>query len=264
MNSRESTGGFAPATPRKPATEQFAPVAADYACFSYHAAGPDLAPMLAAGEMTGRERVLDIGSGPGHTALLFAPAAQEVVATDPTEAMLDQGRRLARERGLDNVRFECTGAESLPFPDDSFDRVTSRQSAHHYEDITAAMREVARVLRPGGRFVLIDSVSPEDDAFDGFLNDIELLRDASHVRDYRVSEWAQMFAERGLDLDHLADWDIPLDFDDWVARSRTPKAEVEALRRCIAEASPSVRERFAIDDDCGWSVPVALVVGTWA
>ncbi len=264
MTSHESTPGAASATPRKPASEQFAPVAADYARFSYHAAGPDLAPMLAAGEMAGDERVLDIGSGPGHTALLFAPVAKEVVATDPTEAMLDQGRRLARERGLENIRFECTGAESLPFAADIFDRVTSRQSAHHYEDIASAMREVSRVLRPGGRFVLIDTVAPEDEAFDCFLNEVELLRDASHVRDYRVSEWAQMFAAVGFGLEHVADWGIPLDFDDWVTRSRTPKAHVEALRRRFCEAPAAVRECFAIDDACNWSVPIALVVGTWA
>ncbi|MBW2293042.1 MAG: methyltransferase domain-containing protein [Deltaproteobacteria bacterium] len=83
--------------------EQFGPVAEDYARFSYHAAGPDLAPMLAAGELSGSERVLDIGSGPGHTALLFATRAHEVVASDPTAEMLDQGRRLAAERGLDNT-----------------------------------------------------------------------------------------------------------------------------------------------------------------
>ena len=70
--------------------QQFGPVAEAYATFNYHAAGPDLAPMLKAGELAGHERVLDIGSGAGHTALLFATEAREVVASDPTAAMLDQ------------------------------------------------------------------------------------------------------------------------------------------------------------------------------
>ncbi len=247
---------------RKAATEQFAPIAAEYARFSYHAAGPDLAPMLAAGEMSGEESVLDIGSGPGHTALLFAPHAREVVASDPTREMLEQGQRLAKERGLENLRFECTGAETLPFADDSFDRVTSRQSAHHYSDLAAALREVARVLRPGGRFVLIDTVSPEDDDCDAFLNEIEWLRDASHVRDYRVSEWSGMLDAVGLESRHLADWDIPLDFADWVTRSRTPDEDVARLRARFAGASDPVKQRFAVDDACNWSVPIALVVGT--
>lgn len=243
--------------------QQFGPVADQYAAFGYHAAGPDLAPMLEAGALSGDERVLDIGSGPGHTALLFATRAREVVATDPTEAMLAQGRRLARERGLENVRFERTGAEKLPFPDDHFDRVTSRQSAHHYADVRAALREVSRVLAPGGLFVLIDTFAPEDDEFDAFLNRIESLRDSSHVRDYRVSEWREMFGEVGLGLRDLQAWDIPLEFDDWVARSRTPESEVGELRRCFASAAPRVLRRFHADDACNWSVPIGLVVGSW-
>jgi SAM-dependent methyltransferase len=242
--------------------QQFGPVADQYATFNYHAAGPDLVPMLEAGQMSGQERVLDIGSGPGHTALLFATRAREVVASDPTEAMLEQGRRLAIERSLDNIRFERTTAEKMPFADGSFDRVTSRQSAHHYADVRAALREVARVLSPGGRFLLIDTFSPEDDEFDAFLNRIELLRDSSHVRDYRVSEWREMFDEVGFELEDLAAWDIPLEFEDWVTRSRTPDEDVAALRSCLEPASARVRERFAVDDNGNWSVPIGLVVGT--
>lgn len=241
--------------------QQFGPAAADYAEFGYHAAGPDLAPMLEAGALLGTERVLDIGSGAGHTALLFATEAREVVASDPTAAMLDQGRRLAALRGLSNVSFELTLAESMPFPDASFDRVTSRQSAHHYADVPAALREVARVLKPEGSFVLIDTFSPADDEFDDFLNQIELLRDSSHVRDYRVSEWAEMFAEVGFGLADLEAWDIPLEFENWVTRSRTPDEEVAALRSCFVEASDRVRKRFHVQDDCSWSVPIGLVVG---
>jgi len=241
--------------------QQFGPVAEQYAAFDYHAKGPDLAPMLEAGALQGDERVLDIGSGPGHTALLFATRAREVIASDPTVAMLEQGERLARERGLDNVRFQQAGAENLPFPDDAFDRVTSRQSAHHYADVRAALREVARVLVPGGRFVLIDTISPEDDEFDAFLNRIELLRDSSHVRAYRVSDWREMFDEVGFELTNLDAWEIPLEFGAWVARSRTPEAEVAALRDCFAEASPRVRKRFSSDDAGNWLVPVGLVVG---
>ncbi len=242
--------------------QQFGPAAEDYAAFSYHAAGPDLAPMLQAGEISGSERVLDIGSGPGHTALLFATRAREVVASDPTAEMLDQGRRLAAERGLDNLSFELASAETLPFSDASFDRVTSRQSAHHYADVRAALREVARVLEPAGRFVLIDTFSPEDDEFDAFLNRIELMRDPSHLRDYRVCEWSEMFAEVGFELTDLEAWDIPLEFEDWVRRSRTPDDEVAVLRSCFAEASGRVRDRFRVHGEGNWSVPIGLVVGT--
>jgi ubiquinone/menaquinone biosynthesis C-methylase UbiE len=244
------------------AVAQFAPIAADYASFSYHAAGPDLKPMLAAGRIAGNERVLDIGSGPGHTALLYAPHVAHVTALDPTQTMLDEGRRMAAERGIENVDFRCSAAEVLPFADGSFDRVTSRQSAHHYVDLSAAMREVERVLAEGASFVLVDTMAPEDDELDAFLNEIELQRDPTHIRDYRVSEWRQRFAEVGLELEFMQAWAIPLEYQSWVERSRTDEAGLEGLERAFSGASSRVREAFEINDAQDWSVPVVLVRGS--
>ena len=166
---------------------QFSAAAAAYATSGVHAGGPDLEAMLIAADAHGTERVLDLGCGAGHTALFFAPHVAEVHALDLSEPMLEQGRRLAAERSLSNLHWHCGEAESLPFPDAHFDLVTSRQSAHHYEDLDRALAEVARVLKPGGKFLVVDSVAPEDHAGDTFLNTFEILRDASHVRDHRVS-----------------------------------------------------------------------------
>lgn len=245
---------------RRTVVEQFGPAAAEYATFSYHAAGPDLAPMLVAAELRGSERVLDLGCGPGHTALLFAPHVEKVVALDPTEAMLVEARRLAGDRRIDNVRFDLGFAEAVPYPDAAFDRVVSRQSAHHWSDIRGAVREIARVLAPGGRFVLVDTFAPDDPPLDAFLNRVELLRDSSHVRDYTVSEWRVMLAEGGLEMQEVERWGIPIEFDPWVRRSRTPEPEVAELRRCFAEASQSERKVFEIAADCSFRIPIGLVV----
>src|SRR5262245_26838563 len=172
--------------------DRFGRAAAAYAVSPVHRGGADLDAMLAAAELSGRERVLDLGCGPGHAAARFAPHAAEVVALDLTEAMLETGRALAAERGLANLRFERGDAAHLPFPDASFDRVTSRHSAHHYSDPRAVLREAARVLRPGGAFLLVDAVAPENPAQDTFLNAFEVLRDPSHVRDHSVAQWCEM------------------------------------------------------------------------
>src|SRR5215211_1006015 len=109
--------------------KQFAPVAANYATSTVHIAGPDLTAMLAAADARPDQRALDAGCGTGHTALAFAPQLTEVVALDLTEAMLAQGRKLARDRGITNVTFQRGDVERMPFPDASFDLVTSRYSA---------------------------------------------------------------------------------------------------------------------------------------
>lgn len=242
---------------------QFGAVAANYVSSPVHRGGPDLDALLAAAAVRGAERVLDAGCGTGHTALAFAPLVAEVVAVDLTEAMLEQGRRLAAERGLANVAFQLGDVEQLPFPDASFDIVTSRYSAHHYPRPWAALVEFARVLRPGGVLLLVDVVAPDDPTQDTFLNAIELLRDPSHVRDHSVAQWRAMFGVAGFTSELLGTWDLRLDFESWVARMRTPPLSVAQLRALIDGAPREVRAALAIagEGDYSFSIPVALLRG---
>lgn len=240
---------------------QFAAVAANYASHPVMASGPELARMVELGVQSGAERVLDLGCGAGHTALAFGPHVAEVVAIDLAEAMLAQGRRLARERGIGNVDFRLGDVEQLALPDSSFEVVTSRFSAHHYPSPTRALAEVVRVLRPGGTFLLVDSVAPEAPGCDTFLNAIEVLRDPSHVRDHRVSEWEAMFAGAGLTPMLRQRWGLELDFDSWVERIGTPDPEIRALRRMFERAPAEAREALAIGTPgpYDFAMPVALL-----
>ena len=77
-----------------------------------HAAGEDLAQLVAAAALTGGEAVLDAGSGAGHTALAVAPHAATVVSVDLSAAMLAQGQRLATERGITNTVFVVGDVEA--------------------------------------------------------------------------------------------------------------------------------------------------------
>ena len=238
---------------------QFAPVAANYAASAVHISGPDLTAMLAASGARADQRALDAGCGPGHTALAFAPHLAEVVALDLTEAMLAQGRKLARDRGITNIAFQRGDVERLPFPDASFDLVTSRYSAHHYPHPHTALAEFARVLKPGGAFLLVDVVAPEPPAQDTFLNAIELLRDPSHVRDHTVEQWRRMIDAAGFAAEALDTWPLRLEFESWVARMQTPFLAITQIRALIDGAAREVRAALAIAEGYSFSVPTALV-----
>jgi SAM-dependent methyltransferase len=242
---------------------RFGPAAAAYAVSAVHRAGADLDAMLRAGVRTGRERVLDLGCGAGHTALAFAARCAEVVALDLTPAMLEQARAAAGERGLANLRFELGDAGALPFADASFDVVTSRLSAHHYAAPAAALREAARVLAPGGVFLLSDTVAPEDPARDTFLNCFELLRDPSHVRDHRLSEWEAMFRAAGFAPERLGGFPIHQDFLPWVERIGTPEAAVQGLRALFDAVPAEVRQSFGIrgGGDYAFDLQIAVLAG---
>lgn len=221
---------------------QFGAVAANYGASHVHAGGPDLEALVARALERDAQKALDVGCGAGHTALALAGRGLDVVAVDLTEPMLEEARNLARERGLDPA-FQQGDVEALPFPDASFDLVTSRYSAHHYAHPQAAAREIARVLRPGGALLLVDIVSTPDPATDSFLQTIELVRDPSHVRDHTTPEWARMLGAAGLQPRPPVRFSCPIDFDAWVARMATPETEEKVLRRLL-EGAPDVARDF--------------------
>jgi ubiquinone/menaquinone biosynthesis C-methylase UbiE len=146
---------------------------------------------------------LDIATGTGHTALALAPHVKQVVATDITPEMLAEGERLRDERGIDNVEFAIADAHRLPYPDGTFDLVTCRRAAHHFSDIATALGEMQRVLKPGGRLVIDDRSVPESDFVDEMMNRLDTYHDASHVRQYRPSEWRSMLAGAGFQVESV-------------------------------------------------------------
>ncbi len=105
------------------------------------------------------ERALDIGAGTGSEVLEFAERVGpdgEAVGVDPNPAMLAVAGARAEAAGV-RARFVEGTAYRLPFPDDSFDAVRCERVYQHLDDPAAATAEIARVLRPGGRVLLIDS-----------------------------------------------------------------------------------------------------------
>ena len=239
---------------------QFGSVAANYRTSVVHAQGAEFATMAELAATLGQPRALDVGCGAGHTAVALAPACQEVIAYDLTEAMLAQVNILAKEKGLANVHTKKGDVAQLPFVDGEFDLVTTRYSAHHWLEIKQALAEIHRVLRPGGLFLMCDIVSPEDLAVDTFLQTIEYLRDPSHVRDHRVSEWHTMLAAAGFVVKDLISWPLDIQLDRWTTRMETPTEKVAMLKQLFAEASPAAREGLRLREEGWFSFPAVLIV----
>lgn len=239
---------------------QFGASASRYASSRYHSDSPDLDHMLRSAVLEGHEWLLDVGTGAGHTAVAFAPHVTQVVAIDLTDAMLDETRAKAERHGLDNVRTDAGCAMNLPYAAETFDVVTCRVCAHHFADADAAVREAARVLKPGGQLLVVDTVSPDDAAADTFLNCIELVRDHSHVRNYQVGEWLGMMRAAGLDASWVDTFGVVLEFDDWFDRMQTPELARAQLRAMFDRATDAIRETLAIRtvDGYAFDIPIAL------
>ncbi len=244
--------------------QQFGAVAANYTTSTVHASGADLQGLIAAAALNGRERVLDVGCGAGHVTIGLAAQALHLTAVDLTQAMLDQTQAQVEKRGLQNVTIQKADVAALPFGDASFDVAVSRYAAHHFADPLHALREVQRVLVPGGRWLLVDVVSPPEPMADTYLNTVEILRDPSHVRDHSVAQWLEMCSAAGIPARHVQTWSVRLEFTTWVTRMATPALEVAQLQRLMANAPAHVRDILGIEADGSFHIAVALIEGVRA
>lgn len=202
--------------------------------------------------LPGVARVLDVATGAGHTGLHMASLGHEVTLTDVSDAMLERAREGAARRGL-RVETRQHAAESLPYPDASFDLVTSRVAPHHFSSPERFVCESARVLRPDGWFLLIDgSVADEEPEAEAWLHEVEKLRDPSHVRLLTPRTWIRLCEGAGFAVTHheLAPRTQP-DLSWYFDTAATPPENRRRVLELVANAPASARRLFRLAEQDG-------------
>jgi ubiquinone/menaquinone biosynthesis C-methylase UbiE len=168
-------------------------------------------------------RALDVACGPGIVVEALARDGGEVVGCDMTPQMLARAEERCAKAGQKNVRFVTGRAEALPFDDQSFDAVVSRSALHHFVDPGATLREMARVLKRGGRIVTVDVAASEDPAEAELHNALEILRDPSHVRMLPLAEVKRHLESAGLRIDVTTTWVNHREVGEWMKITNAPE-----------------------------------------
>jgi ubiquinone/menaquinone biosynthesis C-methylase UbiE len=231
--------------------DYFARTAESYVASFSHRTGDDLQRLIELGEWNPQQQALDIATGGGHTALAVAPHVARIVVTDLTPRMLEKAREFLLAQGVTNAEFQVADAEQLPFAGASFDRVTCRIAAHHFPNVAQSVKEVARVLKRGGLYLLIDCMAPDDQELDTFDNTVEKWRDPSHGRSCTPEEWRAFFMPAGLLVENIEFFRKTHEYDDWTTRSRMPANEKARLARFILESSPRLQSYFEVVQRAG-------------
>jgi SAM-dependent methyltransferase len=185
-----------------------------------HREGEDLDLLVewAAGSRT----ALDVATGGGHVARRLREAGLDVVSSDPAPGMQPD---------------VVAPAEHLPFGDGSFDLVACRVAAHHFEDVQAAVKEMARVARD---LVLVsDNLFVSEDA-----EEADRVRDPSHVRNYTEAEWRGFFSAAGLEVEAAHTYEHPVLLEPWLERAGCGGADAERVRTLVADRVDDDRVRL--------------------
>ena len=143
------------------------------------------------------ESLLDLGTGTGRLLELFAPLYNRAVGIDTSPAMLAVARANLDRAGVANAQVRLGDIQNLPFPRDAFDVVSVHQVLHYLDDPERAVAEAARVLRPGGRLLIVDFAP----------HDLEFLRERHAHRRLGIARGAmqQWIEAAGLSLDAASD-----------------------------------------------------------
>src|SRR6476660_3381131 len=175
--------------------DQFTKQAVPFATAPIHHDGMDL--ILSAARLTRDDDVLDVACGPGLVACALAPLARHVTGVDMTPRMIEEAHTTAGRLAVGNVTWVVGTATPLPFSETSFSVVLTRYSFHHFADPAAALAEMFRVCRPGGRIAVADlSIpAPAGRRFDA----VEQWRDPSHVHALTPEELRGLFSAHPLD-----------------------------------------------------------------
>jgi ubiquinone/menaquinone biosynthesis C-methylase UbiE len=107
------------------------------------------------------DRVLDVACGAGKLVRAIAPRVERAVGADLSPGMIDEARRTSGVEGStasERISFAVGPSDRLPFADGEFTAVVTTTAFHHFPDPTGSVREMARVLAPGGRLVIGDSI----------------------------------------------------------------------------------------------------------
>jgi ubiquinone/menaquinone biosynthesis C-methylase UbiE len=203
-------------------------------------ANPDrVERLLAAIRPLPEARVLDVATGPGYAAMGFAACCEEVVGLDLTEAPLDLARREGERRGLTNLRLITGDAMQLPFEADTFDVVLCCLALHHMEDPHRILGEMARVCRIGGRVAIEDLAASDHPIRAAYQNEIEILRDPSHVRALSLHELVRLPAEVDMEVESVQTYTNTQQVERWLANAHTPEDWATKARALLARDEES-------------------------
>jgi ubiquinone/menaquinone biosynthesis C-methylase UbiE len=159
--------------------EQFTRWAKPFADLPAHADAEGMQRLLQAAELRPGLKVIDVACGPGIVACAAAAMRCYVTGVDVTPSMIDQARARQQAAGLPPLELRIGDATQLPFADEAFDVALTRYSFHHLLQPLMVLREMKRVVRPGGRVIVADATpTPRTQvAYD----QMETLRDPSHT-----------------------------------------------------------------------------------
>lgn len=229
--------------------KNFGQRASEYRLSTTHGNSVDLERMINLINPTSDDIALDVATGGGHTAIALAKYVNQVLAIDITPEMLVEAEKASKQESINNIAFRTEDVHNFNILDCQFDIVASRFAVHHFSDVKRALKEMCRVLKPGGKFYILDCSVFDGEEPEKEINRIELLRDSSHQCSYSPRLWHQLLRELPLTIDHTSLLKEQYELPRWFDRMGTEQNSREEIFRILNSLSAESKIRYPFGDD---------------
>ena len=155
------------------------------------------------------DTILDLGTGTGYVSLEIAKRYKNanVIGLDIVEKALQSNRNKAENQNLNNIKFVSYNGIDFPFEDDFFDLIVTRYALHHFPKIEYTFKELARVIKTGGKLVIADPTPNEDDAT-RFVDAYMRMKPDGHIKYYTKDEFEHFGKDVGFLLSNAFQTEI--------------------------------------------------------
>ncbi|WP_407308989.1 class I SAM-dependent methyltransferase [Desulfosporosinus sp. SB140] len=229
--------------------KNFGQRALDYRLSSTHGNPVDLERMINLLKPTLDTTALDVATGGGHTALALAKFVNNVMAIDITPEMLSEAKKAALALQMNNIDFKMEDIHSLSFLYEQFDVVVSRFAIHHFSNVQKALSEMCRVLKPGGKFYVLDCSVFDGEESERELNQVELLRDSSHQCSYSPRQWNELLKQLPLKVEHTSLLQEQYQLPQWFDRMSTDQTNRQEIFRVLNGLSEECKSHYSFGPD---------------
>ena len=215
--------------------DQFTKQAIPFANILAHSNEEATKLLIRMSQMNKNDTVLDVACGPGLLTCALAPYVKNVTGIDLVPAMIEKAQKAQQEKRLLNIVWKIGDISSLPFVDSIFSIVVCRYAFHHFLKPDTVLREMIRVAKPRGKVAVIDvftSSAAQSDAYD----QVEKLKDPSHVRTLPLAELQGMVSKNGLINAKVEFYRIEIGLEENLKASfPKEKGDVDKIRQAVIE-----------------------------
>ena len=204
---------------------------------------------------------LDIGTGAGFAAFELSKSCEKVEATDISEGMINEAKKIMKERKINNLNFNICSAEELKYSDKEFDIVTCRTAAHHFLDVEKFCSEVHRVLKDEGEFIIVDTITSDQIKLNNWHQEVELIRDKSHIKNLSLIEWKSILKISKFSFLDIIQSRVTMNLNDWMERSGTSDKDKKILKDKFQNSDEKIKSFFGIkilNNDISFYWPVGI------